>query len=137
MTHSRALRGGFPRWRADARLLSDRLRPAWRQGVTERALLGPALEHGGGHKIILPRMAVLSHRIVIGEDAELWQTRAPPTVRKRPDAREIRDTTIATAVSHRPIGLVHQCVSYPRAFLRQDPGDHDPRPARRYFRQGA
>ncbi len=101
--------------------------------MTERALLGPALEHGGGHKIILPRMTVLSHRIVIGEDAELWQTaHHRPSAKDRTPARSATPTT-ATALSHRPIDLVGQCVSCPRPFLRQDPGDHDPRPARQYF----
>ena len=51
MTHAPALRGGFPRWRADAGLPADRLRPPQRQGVTEGALLRPVLEQGGRHKI--------------------------------------------------------------------------------------
>jgi hypothetical protein len=44
MTHAPALRGGFPRWRAEARLPSDRLRPARRQRVTEGIALGLVLE---------------------------------------------------------------------------------------------
>ena len=51
-----------PCWRADAGFPSDHLRPARRQGVTEGALLGLVLEQGGGHKMILPGFAVLSHK---------------------------------------------------------------------------
>jgi hypothetical protein len=62
MTHAPALGGCFPCWRADAGLPSDGLRPARRQGVAEGALPRPVLEQGGGHKIILPGLAVLSPR---------------------------------------------------------------------------
>jgi hypothetical protein len=60
MTHAPALRGCFLCWRADAGLPSNGLRSAQRQGVAEGALLGSVLEQGGGHKIILPSLAVLS-----------------------------------------------------------------------------
>jgi hypothetical protein len=54
MTHAPALLGCFPCWRADAGLPSHGLRPAQRQGVTERTLLRSVLEQRGRHKIILP-----------------------------------------------------------------------------------
>jgi hypothetical protein len=62
MTHAPSLRGGFPGWRADAGLPSDRLRPARLQGVTEGALHGLVLEQGGAHKIILPQLGRLQSR---------------------------------------------------------------------------
>ena len=63
MTHAPALLGCFPCWRADAGLPSHGLRPAQRQGVTERTLLRSVLEQRGRHKIILPNLADLSPRI--------------------------------------------------------------------------
>jgi hypothetical protein len=70
MAHAPALRGCFPCWRADAGLPSDGLRPAQRQGVTERTLRRPVLEQRGGHKIILPSPAGLSPGICRGSVAE-------------------------------------------------------------------
>jgi hypothetical protein len=63
MTYAPALLGCFPCWRADAGLPSNRLRPAQRQGVAERALLRSVLEQRGRHKIILPSPADLSPMI--------------------------------------------------------------------------
>ena len=69
MTHAPALRGCLPCRRADAGLPSHGLRPAQRQGVAEGALLRSALEQGGGHKIIVSSLAVLSPRTCSGEDS--------------------------------------------------------------------
>ena len=63
MTRAPTLLGCFPCWRADAGLPSRGLRPAQRQGVTERTLLRSVLEQRGRHKIILPSLADLSPRI--------------------------------------------------------------------------
>jgi hypothetical protein len=60
MALASALRGCLARWRADTGLPSDGLRSAQRRGVVERTLLRSVLEQGGGHKIILPSLAVLS-----------------------------------------------------------------------------
>ena len=49
----------------------DGLRPAQGQRVTERTLRGPVLEQRGGHKIIVPSLAVLSPRTCSESVAEL------------------------------------------------------------------
>jgi hypothetical protein len=78
MTHAPALRGCLPCWRADAGLPSNGLRPAQRQGVAEGALLRSALEQRGGHKIIVPSLAVLSPRTCSGSVAELATSDVEP-----------------------------------------------------------
>ena len=71
MAHAPALDVCLPGWHADAGLPSNGLRPAQRQGVAEGALLRSAFEQRGGHKIILPSLAVLSPGICSGSAAEL------------------------------------------------------------------
>jgi hypothetical protein len=78
MTHTPALRGCFPCWRADAGLPSNGLRPARRQGVADGAMLRSALEQRGGHKIILPSLAVVSPRTCSGSVAELAASDVEP-----------------------------------------------------------
>ena len=78
MAHAPALRGCFPCWHADAGLPPDGLRPAQRQGMTERTLRGSVLEQRGGHKIILPSLAALSPRICRRSVAELATSDVEP-----------------------------------------------------------
>ena len=63
--------GCLPCWPADAGLPSNGLRPAQRQGVAEGALLRSAFEQRGGHKIILPSLAVLSPGLAAGQPLSL------------------------------------------------------------------
>jgi hypothetical protein len=78
MTHATALRGCLPCRRADAGLPSHGLRPAQRQEETEGALLRSAPEQRGGHKIILPGLAVLSPRTCRGSAAGLATSDVEP-----------------------------------------------------------